>query len=182
MDQSVIIYVIEITKREEKWSVEKRYSEFDELNKTLKKTYANIPSMPGKSFFKISEPDQIEERRKGLEVYLKVGARFRPLQPIWTTSKDTLCTPRRDLRWSLYLMFLCLANASALQQVEGADSALSLPWKLSIPLPFFFWPEERFRILIFVSKGTDCTRMLTKLKSTPHVIHFEAVAWEIRYF
>lgn len=72
MDQSVIIYVIEITKREEKWSVEKRYSEFDELNKTLKKTYANIPSMPGKSFFKISEPDQIEERRKGLEVYLKL--------------------------------------------------------------------------------------------------------------
>lgn len=49
--------MIEIAKRDDKWTIEKRYREFDELNSNLKKTYANLPNMPGKSLFKITEPE-----------------------------------------------------------------------------------------------------------------------------
>lgn len=48
IDAKVKIYVVEVIKRDgEKWTVEKRYSEFDELNTNLKKLFNDLPSMPG---------------------------------------------------------------------------------------------------------------------------------------
>lgn len=72
LDEKVILYIVQITKRDnESWTLEKRYSEFDELNKNLKKTYSSLPNMPGKSFFKISENAELEGRRTGLESFLR---------------------------------------------------------------------------------------------------------------
>lgn len=58
-------------KGNKRWALEKRYSEFDQLDKTLKENYPNIPSLPGKTLFKMSDSASIENRRKVLNEYMK---------------------------------------------------------------------------------------------------------------
>ena len=41
----------------------KRYSDFDTLDKVIKDIYSNLPSLPSKTLFKISDKKYIEERR-----------------------------------------------------------------------------------------------------------------------
>ena len=49
IDPNVIIYIIEIKKiYKDKQTVEKRYSDYDELNTNSKKYFAYIPSIPRK--------------------------------------------------------------------------------------------------------------------------------------
>ena len=48
-----------------------RYSEFNELNTTLKKTHKNLPPLPGKSFFYISDDDDMSKRKEGLSIFIK---------------------------------------------------------------------------------------------------------------
>ena len=60
-------------KGNKRWFLEKRYSEFDQLDKTLKDIYPNIPSLPGKTLFKIKDSASIENRRKVLNEYMKVS-------------------------------------------------------------------------------------------------------------
>lgn len=52
--------------------MKKRYKEFDELNKNLKKLYANLPPMPGKTLFAVKDPNELEKRKQGLDNYLKL--------------------------------------------------------------------------------------------------------------
>lgn len=52
-ENNTVYYVMDLTYYETKWTLEKRFSEFDSLVKTLKASYANIPSLPGKSLFKM---------------------------------------------------------------------------------------------------------------------------------
>jgi len=40
----------------------KRYSEFDVLDKLIKDNYPNLPSLPAKTYFNLSDPKCIEER------------------------------------------------------------------------------------------------------------------------
>lgn len=51
----------------------KRYSEFDTLDKLIKDNYPNLPSLPAKTFFKLSDSKYIEERQKVLNTYIKVS-------------------------------------------------------------------------------------------------------------
>ena len=55
----------------ENWIIEKRYSEIDLLHKTISKLYPNIPPMPGKTFFKIKNKDQLDKRKDQLELFLR---------------------------------------------------------------------------------------------------------------
>jgi len=48
-----------------------RYSEFNELNTTLKKTHTNLPPLPRKSFFYISDDDDMSKRKEGLSIFIK---------------------------------------------------------------------------------------------------------------
>ena len=66
--------MIEIIKRgNEKWTIEKRFSEFDHMNKNLLKLFPkNLPPLPTKTVFKLAKPEDIEQRRLGLDKYLKV--------------------------------------------------------------------------------------------------------------
>ena len=69
----VVFYQIEISKKgSEKWNVEKRFSEFDALDKALRPIYGNLPALPGKSLLAIKQATELERRREGLEKYLKV--------------------------------------------------------------------------------------------------------------
>lgn len=65
---NVVFYKVEIgfMKNNKRWFLEKRYSEFDQLNNVLKEMFPNIAALPGKTFFKLSDEKQIEERRKVL--------------------------------------------------------------------------------------------------------------------
>lgn len=55
----------------QKWTLDKRYSEFEYLHRNISKIFPNIPPIPGKSVFKITSYDALLKRRLSLEVFLK---------------------------------------------------------------------------------------------------------------
>jgi len=64
---------VEIFKRgNEKISIEKRFSEFDQLQDELKKLFTNLPKLPGKTIFKPKTSEELDARRIGLDKYIKV--------------------------------------------------------------------------------------------------------------
>jgi len=70
-DSSAVYFQVELEFHENKWSVEKRFSEFDELFKALKNSFATTPILPNKSFiFKMTEKE-LDQRRAGLEDFLQ---------------------------------------------------------------------------------------------------------------
>ena len=72
---SVVFYKVQVnfTKKNKKWFLSKRYSEFDALNKQLVEIYPNMPVLPSKTFFKLSSEQEIQDRMKNLNEYLKVS-------------------------------------------------------------------------------------------------------------
>lgn len=74
----MIFYLIEIIKRgNEKWTLEKRFSEFDHMNKNLLKLFPkDLPPMPPKTVFKLVKLEDLEQRRQDLDKYLKVKMFF----------------------------------------------------------------------------------------------------------
>ncbi|OMJ83288.1 hypothetical protein SteCoe_15812 [Stentor coeruleus] len=77
-----IVYKVEVKFRNWKNSVEKRYSEFLELHREMKMVrkilHTRLPRFPGKHVWKrfmhTFSADDIEERRVGLEEYLRMLA------------------------------------------------------------------------------------------------------------
>jgi hypothetical protein len=71
--KTVTYYSIEVNNNFSKqaWTLEKRYSEFEALYKSLSKLVPNCPIIPGKSFFKVSSYDAINKRKSQLEQFLK---------------------------------------------------------------------------------------------------------------
>lgn len=67
----VVLYVVKINVNGTKWELKKRYSEFSDLRTDLLQNNGNIPTMPGKTLFKLKRPDQINKRKDGLEDFLK---------------------------------------------------------------------------------------------------------------
>lgn len=69
----VTYYVLEFynSYSKETWSLEKRYSEFDNLYKVLNKLFPKCPTIPGKSFLGMSlKNDELEKRRIQLENFM----------------------------------------------------------------------------------------------------------------
>ena len=73
-DRKIILYGLEIIKREkDKFLLDKRYSEFNQLHTQLKKVFNDLPLFPSKTIFDISKnPEELEKRRSLLEKYLNV--------------------------------------------------------------------------------------------------------------
>ncbi|CAI2165628.1 13755_t:CDS:1 [Funneliformis geosporum] len=70
------VYRVEVNAAVRTWSVWKRYSEFDELNDKLIRLFPSNPppyEMPAKHYFQstLGNPVLVEERRRGLEDYLR---------------------------------------------------------------------------------------------------------------
>ncbi len=70
---NVVFYkmIVGFSKNNKKWFIMKRYSDFDALQKQVKDIYPNLPVLPAKTFFKLSDQKYIEERRKTLNSYIK---------------------------------------------------------------------------------------------------------------
>lgn len=73
-DRKIILYGLEILKRgKDKFLLDKRYSEFNQLHAQLKKVFNDLPIFPSKTLFDISKnPEELEKRRSLLEKYLNV--------------------------------------------------------------------------------------------------------------
>lgn len=56
-ESGAIYFMVELESNDNKWYVEKRFSDFDGLLKLLKPNYHDLPALPGKSLFKMSEKD-----------------------------------------------------------------------------------------------------------------------------
>lgn len=70
-EPGTIFFNLQLEAKDNKWYVEKRFSEFDQLFNGLKNTYHNLPPLPKKSFlFKMTDKD-LEARRAGLEEFLR---------------------------------------------------------------------------------------------------------------
>ena len=70
-------YILKVKSGKKKWSLKRRYNEFATLKAELVKSLGNIPGMPGKTFFRLKSPDQINKRRIGLEEFVqKLTERF----------------------------------------------------------------------------------------------------------
>ena len=80
--KTVTFYKLEIYDNysKERWELDKRYSEIDYLHKTLTKLYPNIPPMPSKTLFKIKNRDQLENRKKQLEFFLRECAKRKDIE------------------------------------------------------------------------------------------------------
>ncbi|CAG8703260.1 27458_t:CDS:2 [Dentiscutata erythropus] len=71
-----IVYRVEVHAEVRTWSIWKRYSEFDELNDKFIRLFPNNPppfEIPAKHIFQstLGNPVLVEERRRGLEDYLR---------------------------------------------------------------------------------------------------------------
>ena len=65
-------YLTNIKVGNNEWSLEKRFSQFDELNNNLVKLFGKrIPEFPPRTFFKVNTIEGIEGRRNQLDLYLK---------------------------------------------------------------------------------------------------------------
>jgi hypothetical protein len=62
-------YVISVATCVKSWSVQRRFREFENLNKELSKKYKNLPSLPRKTIFSCRK-SIVEERKRVLEEYL----------------------------------------------------------------------------------------------------------------
>lgn len=63
IDKNVTNYVIEVSKRDlDKWVLEKRFSEFNDLYLNLKKLFSGLPDIPGKTIFKVTDKEELDKR------------------------------------------------------------------------------------------------------------------------
>ena len=69
--EQVIFYRIKVISNDKSWTIEHRYSEFDNLAIALKKIFMNIPILPPKSAFKGILPEELDKRKEKLNSFLK---------------------------------------------------------------------------------------------------------------
>lgn len=70
-EPGTIFFNIQLEAKDNKWYIEKRFSEFDQLYNGLKNIYHSLPILPKKSYlFKMTDKD-LESRRAGLEEFLR---------------------------------------------------------------------------------------------------------------
>jgi hypothetical protein len=69
----VIFYRIKITEyfNNHSWMIEKRYNDFVNLKKKLIVNFPDVPKIPGKTFFSISDFVSIKKRKDRLQYFLK---------------------------------------------------------------------------------------------------------------
>lgn len=54
-----------------KWTLEKRYNNFSDLDRLMRSKHANLPKLPAKTYFKLKTDEQIDARRAQLHTYLQ---------------------------------------------------------------------------------------------------------------
>ena len=153
--KTVTFYKIEVYDiySKENWILEKRYSEIDILHKTLSKLYPNIPPMPGKTLFKVKDRDQLENRKKKLETFLKECANRKDIvsnesfkgfleidkhSPDMTFNAPTIIYENNELPLGVrdcifyeegQVLFLVCCDMNITSRVDAYITNVNLPWE-----------------------------------------------------
>ena len=113
-----------------KWTLSKRYSEFEFLHKNLSKLISNVPTIPGKTLFKMKSSDALTNRKNHLESFLYE------------------CVNRKDIMASEYLKdFLELDRHSPNLTFNSPEKKYEVT---KIPLgirDFFYFQEENMMFI-----------------------------------
>lgn len=133
------------------WEIEKRFSQYDDLNLMLKKKYANLPKMPVKGFFKLNT-EGCEKRRIDIQEYVRGLAKrsdirtdpfFRDFFELDLHNASTICYSPikitelgglplgvRDFHYlnEKGLMFLALSDMKITSRIDSYLTNMSMPW------------------------------------------------------
>jgi hypothetical protein len=136
-----------------KWTLEKRYSQFEGLREALAKLLSGVPTLPGKSFFKVSSLDGLNKRKLSLEQFLKdcvtrkdvmTNENFREFieidkhAPELSTNGPQKISEYTELplgvRDFIYLkyenvMFLACADMNIASRLDAYITNVNLPWE-----------------------------------------------------
>lgn len=69
--KQVVFYNIEIAVEEQRWMVQKRYSELRDMHYYLKTVIGFLPEFPSKSFLKLKGEKDLDKRKRHLETWMK---------------------------------------------------------------------------------------------------------------
>ena len=112
----VTFYTVEVTSRISKksWTIDKRYSDFKKLHDAMLKIYPRLPTIPGTTIFRVTNPEALKSRQVALEEFLRS------------------CIQRRDiLQNKLFKEFLELEKNAP--EIVGNDVELVYDYK-KLPL------------------------------------------------
>jgi hypothetical protein len=157
-NKSVVYYIVEISKKgNEKWSMEKRFREFDDLNVALKKVYGNLPLLPQKTLFSLKETGDKEKRRADLEKYLQTlilrtdTLSSEPLKRFLQVEnfapEVTMTPPKllgdinnlvlgvRDFYYQAEpgILFTAISDMSVTSRVDSYLTNMKMPWEKEVP-------------------------------------------------
>ena len=145
----VIFYRIKVTDHFNKnsWIIEKRYNDFVSLQKKLQQNFQDVPKLPGKTFFRVSDFVDIKKRKDGLQIFLRTcierkdifaNEDFKLFIELQKNSPD-LCGNSPDLIGSFTLpqgirdliyipeeniLLICTAEMSVIERAESTISDL----------------------------------------------------------
>ena len=145
----VIFYRVKITDHFNKnsWIIEKRYNDFVSLQKKLLQNFTDVPKLPGKTFFRVSDFADIKKRKDGLQSFLKscierkdifANEDFKLFLELQKNSPD-LCGNNPDMIGSFTLpqgirdftyipeeniLLICTAEMSVIERAESTISDL----------------------------------------------------------
>ena len=145
----VIFYRIKVTDHFNKnsWIIEKRYNDFVSLQKKLQQNFQDVPKLPGKTFFRVSDFADIKKRKDGLQIFLRTcierkdifaNEDFKLFIELQKNSPD-LCGNSPDLIGSFTLpqgirdliyipeeniLLICTAEMSVIERAESTISDL----------------------------------------------------------
>ena len=153
VDNKVVIYYQNIVQMGKQiWEVEKRFSQYDDLQCMISKKYANLPKLPGKSFFKLNA-QALETRKKDIQDYVRNLARRSDLRtdpffrdffeldlhnssticysPVKITELSELPLGIRDFHYlnDKGLLFFALSDMKITSRIDSYLTNVSLPWE-----------------------------------------------------
>lgn len=137
----------------QRWTMEKRYSEFDDVQKKVFKLIKTCPQLPGKSFFSVKHPDAINKRKNQLEQFLKECVARKDIvatddfkefleieknspelsvnPPVLLSSYDGLPLGVRDFVYMKYenLMLIATCDMELISRFDAYLTNVNLPWE-----------------------------------------------------
>lgn len=153
--KKITFFVIEVLNNysQQRWKVEKRYSEFESLYKALVVVVPNVPSIPGKSLLKLSQNNLLTERRLHLCGFLKECSKRKDIivievfktfleldkhspelafnTPVKLDEFTDLPLAVRDFFYYLNesILFLACCDMNISSRVDSYISNINKPWK-----------------------------------------------------
>ena len=154
-NKTITFYTINIINNinQKTWSIDKRYSDFESLYKTLKKTLSNLPSFPGKTLFRPSSKESITKRKNHLEQFIQTSISRKDIfnneifssflninhnSPELLINKPSLLYNNTSIPFGIrdfyYIeqtqtLFICCSEMSLVSRADSMIANLTLPWE-----------------------------------------------------